>query len=137
VILRVLDAMTRKIVFCSPDSPVRNISKLMWERNISSVVVLRENSTCGIITQHDLVGKVIAAGLDPDKTTVEKIMSQPVITVDSDAELTDAARIMRDKRIKKLVAVKNGVAVGIVTSFDIIVAAPAMRLILERAKRGA
>lgn len=134
--LKITDAMTRRIVYCTPTSTVRDIAALMREKNISCVIVLENNTTCGIVTQHDLVSRVMAAGLDPKRTVASEVMSKPVVTVSSSADLTDAARIMRDKRIKKLIAVKDGVAEGIITSFDIIVAAPAMRFLLERTNRG-
>jgi CBS domain-containing protein len=130
--LKVSDVMTYNIVFCHPDATVREIAKLMTEKRISSVIVSSESQIIGIVTERDLTWKVISAEKDSKTTKASEIMSAPVLTIDSEAEIEEAARLMRDHRIKKLVTVKNGKAYGIITSFDMIVAEPVIELFAEK-----
>ena len=126
--VRVSDVMTRRVVFAEAELTARELALRMRENSISSIVVLDGSSIRGIVTQDDLVTKVTAEGLDPREVNASDIMSTPVITVDSEANLEEAARIMRDKRIKKLFAVSRGKAVGILTSFDLVSAEPVLKL---------
>jgi CBS domain-containing protein len=104
----------------------------MRDENISSVIIAENQDILGIVTQHDLVTKVIAAQKAAENITAEELMSKPVITVGSEADIEEAARLMRDRRIKKLLAVREGRIEGIITSFDLLVAEPVLRLLLER-----
>jgi CBS domain-containing protein len=130
--IKVSDVMTRTVVFAPKEATVRDISSLMRDRGISSVVISDEGQTAGIVTEHDIVSKVVSTGIDPLKTLAADVMSHPVMTVDFESDLEEAARIMRDRRIKRLVAVGEGRVQGIITSFDILVAEPIIRLIAER-----
>ncbi len=128
--IRVEDVMTRDVITCSPDASVQEIACIIRDRNISSVVVSDGAELKGIVTQHDLVGRVIAEGLDYSVKASE-VMSRDVETISPEAEIEEAARLMRDKRIKKLVVVRKGEVMGIVTSFDLIVAEPVIRLLVD------
>ena len=130
--IKVEDAMTRSLITCEKDMTVRDISKKMGEYSISSVIVENRGGIIGIVTEHDIVSKVIASGGDPVAVRAQDIMSKPVVTVDSGAEIEEAARLMRDRRIKKLVVVANGGAVGIISSYDLVVAEPVVRLYAEK-----
>ena len=130
--IRVEDAMTRSIITCEKDLTARDISQKMGMHSISSVIVLDKGGIIGIVTEHDIVSKVIASGEDPTAVRAQDIMSKPVVTVDSGAQIEEAARLMRDRRIKKLVAVANGGAVGIISSYDLVVAEPVVRLYAEK-----
>jgi CBS domain-containing protein len=130
--IRVSDVMTRSIILVHAHATAKEMATLIRDNNISSLIVLQDNRMLGIVTEHDLAGKVMAAGLDPAQTNATGIMSAPVVTIDSEAEIEEAARLMRDHRIKKLVAVKNGKAEGIITSFDMIVAEPVIELFAEK-----
>jgi len=130
--IKVCDVMTRSIVYGRADSTARELAELIRDRFISSVVIMDGGRVVGIVTQRDLISKAMAVGLDPGKVKASDLMSKPVATIDSEAELEEAARIMRDKRIKKLVAVRDGRVEGIVTSFDVVVAEPVIRLLVEK-----
>lgn len=104
----------------------------MRDKRISSVVIVKGGKTVGIVTEHDLAERVTALGLNPKTTPASLIMSSPVVIIDVEAGIDEAARLMRDKRIKKLIAVKDGKTEGIVTSYDLIVAQPVIRLLGEK-----
>lgn len=130
--IKVSDAMTRRIVFSDPASSAQDVANLMSSSGISSVIVSRGGVIAGIVTEKDIVIKVVSRLRDPKDVKAEELMSKPVATIDSEADLEDAARIMRDRRIKKLIAVKDGKAEGIITSYDIMAAEPVLRLLLEK-----
>lgn len=130
--IRVADVMTRRLVAAPLDANVRDIACRMREARVSSVVILDADRIAGIVTEHDLSEKVIAAGLDPAETKAGDVMSAPVETISTEADIDEAARAMRDRRIKKLVATKDGRVAGIVSSFDIVVAEPIIRIMAER-----
>jgi CBS domain-containing protein len=130
--VKVSDVMTRRIIFGDLCSTAQEIADQMGKNGISSVVILNKNRIEGIITEHDIVKKVVASGFDPKSVKADQIMSKPVLTIRPDADIEAAARIMRDKRIKRLIAVQSGRAEGIITSYDIVSAEPVIRLQLEK-----
>jgi CBS domain-containing protein len=83
------------------------------------LIVLDRDSPVGIITDQDLVNKVLAKRLDPAKTKVKDVMSSPLITIDPDAPLTEAADIMKKANVRKLPVAKDGILYGIITARDI------------------
>ncbi|MBU0762472.1 MAG: CBS domain-containing protein [Candidatus Altiarchaeota archaeon] len=124
--------MTKKVQYVKDDIMALEAAKLMAEKNISSLILLHDKSVSGIVTEKDFLKRVVIAGLDAGKIPVKRIMSTPVETISENADIDEAARVMRDKKIKKLVVTgaDNSLS-GIVTSFDVIVAQPAMKLFAE------
>ena len=107
-------------------SPVREVdgrlaaaeaARILCEEQIGSVVV--RNRTDGILTDTDIV-RGVRDGVDPEKTMVAELMSSPVVTVDSDATLQDAAELMADHDIKKLLVDDGDEYAGIVTTTDVV-----------------
>ena len=72
----------------------------------------------GIVTERDLIQRVLADGRNPDKTLVSQLMSKPVITVKPDTELSEAAKIMVANRIRRLPVVEGSTVVGMLTVTD-------------------
>ena len=97
------------------------ISTLMKEKQVSSIIIIDKNDKAiGIITERDIVRRVIADSKDPDTTKATEIKSQPLITVRPEAYLFDACKIMEKNNIRRLPVVKDNTIVGIVTITDII-----------------
>jgi len=130
--IKVADVMTRRLVIADLNASVHDLACKMRKNRVSSVVILDSDRIAGIVTEHDLAEKVLAASLDPAKTRAGDVMSAPVETISTEADIDEAARIMRDRRIKKLVAIKDDSVAGIITSFDIVVAEPIIRLLAEK-----
>src|SRR5881397_1998056 len=87
------------------------------KKGIGSLVVVQEGTAIGIVTERDLVAKVIADGLDPAKVLVRDIMSTPLITIQPNAKLTEAVRLMNEYKIRRLVVTgADGSLAGIVTA---------------------
>ena len=135
--LTVADVMTREVVTISPDAPVIEAARLMRDRDIGSVVVVSaRGEVIGIITEKDIVVRVVAENRDPLKTTVREVMTPNPVTVYDDTPLEIAARIMDEQKIGHLPVVdKAGRLVGIVAKSDIIEFTPELIQILYL-KRG-
>jgi len=91
----------------------------MREADISSVLVAVQGKLLGIVTEHDIVQRVVANGLDPKNVLLSDIMSQPVIYTTPDASILQAARLMTQYKIRRLPVVDKGRVVGMVTADDI------------------
>jgi CBS domain-containing protein len=120
----VREAMTPNVLTVGPDASVARAAKLMAKRSVGSVVVVRSKKPLGILTERDLLMKVLSADLKPSKIPVKKIMSSPVVTITPDTDVTDAARIMARNRIRRLPVVERGELVGILTTMDIMSISP-------------
>jgi CBS domain-containing protein len=130
--LRVSDAMVTSVVICGPDESVTKAAQKMAENDVGSVVVVNgKGSIVGIITDGDIVRRVVAKGLDPNRTLVRHVMTPNPVTIYEDAPLSAAADLMSRKRIGHLPVVnRDGKLVGIITRSDIIRYAPSLLEIL-------
>jgi CBS domain-containing protein len=123
----VKDVMSRKLIMAGPKETAFAAVKLMVENNISGVVVEENKKAVGIITMKDVVRRVIAEEKDVHTTPIADVMSSPVATVSQLTAVENAAAIMGEKGIRRLVVVdeKNRV-VGIITVMDIVSILPNM-----------
>ena len=115
----VKEVMTKALVSVDPMTNLSQISKMMEQGGMGSILVKRNGTPSGIITDRDFAIKIAASGLSLD-TPVEKIATFPLVTISFDASLLDAARIMSDKKIRKLAVVEGGKIIGIITSTDLV-----------------
>ncbi|MBS7608829.1 CBS domain-containing protein, partial [Candidatus Bathyarchaeota archaeon] len=86
----------------------------------------------GVLTERDVLKRVVDEGRNPDKTLVKEVMSKPPITINPDADLEDAIELMFKHKIKKLPVVENGKLVGLVTFTDLVRAQPALIRAIKR-----
>ena len=93
----------------------------MRDRDIGDVLVVDDGSVRGIVTDRDIVVRCVAEGGDVRQATVGDVCSAKLTTVASDASIEEAARIMRDKALRRLPVVDRGKPVGIVTLGDLAV----------------
>jgi len=113
--------MKKDVVKIRWNKSVRYAGQILKAVDIGCIIVVDEkDNLAGILTERDIVQKVVAKGLDPDKTQVKDIMSRDVITVDKQKSIEDAVRIMDQKKIKKLPVIDNGKLIGIVTMTDLL-----------------
>lgn len=114
------------------NDPVEKAAKMMKTFNISSVVVFSGNDVKGIITSEDIVYKYVA---ERKGQRVSDIMSEKLLSIPSNKTIEDAARIMSEKMVKKLLVMENDKLVGIITTTDILKIEPALyEILLERMK---
>lgn len=103
------------------EDTIEAISNKMKENQVGSIVVVNEkNHPLGIVTERDIVRKVIADGKDPKTTKVDDIKTTSLITIDPETNLHDAALIMTKYRIRRLPVVKDNTLYGIITSDDLV-----------------
>jgi len=129
--LVVRDIMATEVITIDENASVRAAAKLMSEKNVGCLVVLRDGEPVGIITERDILVRVVAEGKDPDAVRVGWVMSSPIIKGSPDMTIEEAARLMTNKRIKKLPIFEGGRMVGIITLTDIVSAQPYILEMLE------
>ncbi len=115
----VKDVMTKALISVDPVTTLYQISKMMEQGGMGSILVKKDGIPSGIITDRDFAIKIAAHGVSMD-SPVEKIASFPLITINSTDSILDAAKIMSDKKIRKLGVIEEGKVVGIITSTDLV-----------------
>ena len=113
----VKDFMTTNVFTIDSNSTVLYAAKLMYQQDIGDLVVMDGVVAKGIVTERDLVRRVIAQK-KPLDTKVSEIMSSPLITIEEEASLKDAARKMVKYKIRRLPVTKENVLVGIIATSD-------------------
>ena len=112
------EVMTEEVVTAAPERTVREIAELMRERNVGSVVLLREQHPVGFVTDRALAVSVIADGRDYGDHVVDHA-SSPVITAEPAMEVEEAAELMVRHGVRRLVVVEAERLMGIVTLDDL------------------
>ena len=134
-ILLVRDVMTRNVKTVRTDDTVLEAVSKMNKFRIGSVVVTNNGRPVGIITERNILERIVEPRLDPMVVQVKDIMSSPLITIDSNAGVDEAVQIMAKRRIKKLPVVEGDKLVGIVSTSDIVRISPTQIGILEELLR--
>lgn len=116
----VLEIMTKTPVTVSPDETVERAAGMMRARDIGSLIVVEDGRPAGIVTERDIVTKVAASNRAPSGVKVREIMSSPVLAIHPHEEVAEAARMMSDRKIRRLAVVEDGKLIGVVTENDIV-----------------
>lgn len=118
--MQVRELMTEKVKAVEADATVRQAATEMASINVGALPVARERKLVGMLTDRDITVRVVGQGLDPETTIVEKVMTPEVFTVTADQDVADAARIMRDKQMRRAPVMDNeNRLVGIVSLGDL------------------
>jgi CBS domain-containing protein len=113
------EVMTKNIVSIECNKTIFNACQEYSKNKVGSLVAMDKKITVGILTERDIIEKVILEKKDPNKTKVREIMSPNIKTVHALAPLEKAAKIMRENQIKKLPVILNNEIVGIITETDL------------------
>ena len=113
----VKDFMSTNVITIDIRRTVLEAAKLMHQQDVGDLVVMDGVEAKGIVTERDLVRRVMAMKKLPD-TKVSEVMSSPLITIQENAQLRDAARLMIKYKIRRLPVTKKSVLVGIIASND-------------------
>ena len=116
---KVKDVMVTDVVTVDSSVSVRKAVERMNDHEIGCLVVLEKGHYAGIMTERDVLRRVVANARDPDKTMVGDVMSKPLIVVSPETGLEEALKLMFEKQIKKLTVIKDKELVGLVTMTDI------------------
>lgn len=117
--MNVEELMIKNVVKVNPDILVEEAVRIMNANEIGCLIISENGKPVGIITERDLLKRVLEQGRSPRTIKVAEIMSKPVIYGDSQMELEDAARLMFRKKVKKLPITRDGELVGLITLTDL------------------
>lgn len=118
--MRVADAMSRAVASTTPNALVSTAARTMSELQIGCLVVMEGRKLAGMLTERDILNRIVAPGRDPKKTRVREVMTRPVMTTAPQTAIEEAADVMATHRIRRLPVLEGGRLAGILTSTDIV-----------------
>jgi len=131
----VRDIMSKDVKVVGPDSSVKEVVAAMNKFNIGSIMVVQSGRPVGVISERDILRRVVEPSLAPATLTARQVMTSPVITISETATVDEAAKLMAKKRVRKLPVMNKEELVGIVTFTDIVNRVLTMISILEELVR--
>lgn len=115
-----LDHKGRALFSIEPEDPVLEAIRMMADRHVGALLVMRGTELAGIVSERDYARKVVLMGRSSAETPVWQIMSSPVITVSLDTPVQDCMRIMTERRIRHLPVVEHGRVLGMISIGDLV-----------------
>ncbi|MBU5688462.1 MAG: CBS domain-containing protein [Candidatus Aenigmarchaeota archaeon] len=122
----VKDVMNPKVVVAKPQATIKEAAEIMSQLRIGCLLVMEDEKVIGIVTESDIIGKIVAKKRDPERVTVDEIMTKNIISTTPDETLDEAAEKMVENKIKRLPVLDGGKLVGIITATDLISFEPKM-----------
>jgi CBS domain-containing protein len=121
---KVRDIMVKNVITVEAGYTVKYAASLMSRFEVGCLIVMEDNEIVGMITETDILRRVVAVAKDPEETLIREIMSAPVFVVSPQVKLLDAVKQMVEHKVKKLPVVRKhppekGKLVGLVTLTDI------------------
>jgi len=110
-----------KFITIERDTDAQTAARIMRDRGIGSLFVTNGKEIIGILTDTDMVRRVVAAGSDTHKTTAEQIMSAPILTIEENKTVLDANDMMAQTHIRHLGVTHDGKLVGMISVRDLVV----------------
>jgi CBS domain-containing protein len=112
--------MDTRVRTLDPNVTVRNIATKMAKESTDCIVLVQGDKPLGVITERDLVIKILGDGLNPDRVLARDIMSTSLITISPKASMSDAAKLMSEYKIRRLLVVdEDGSLIGIASADDL------------------
>ncbi|MDH5375705.1 MAG: CBS domain-containing protein [Candidatus Bathyarchaeota archaeon] len=116
----VRDVMSKDVKVVQPNSSVREVAAKMNKFNIGSIVVVQGEKPVGVISERDILRRVVEPCLSPEALTARQVMTSPVVTINETASIEEAAKLMAKKKVRKIPVMNEQKLVGIVTFTDIV-----------------
>ena len=116
---QIKDVMTSNPTTCEPQASVVDAAKVMAQEDVGSIPIVEGDRLAGVVTDRDIVLRVVAEGRDAQSTTVGDIASRDLVTVSPDDDLDRALELMAEKQVRRLPIVEGDKLVGIVAQRDI------------------
>ncbi len=110
-----------KFITVERDTNAQTAARIMRDRGIGSLFVTNGKEIVGILTDTDMVRRVVAAGVDTLTTTAEQIMSAPILTIEENKEVLDANDLMAQSHLRHLGVTRDGKLVGMISVRDLVV----------------
>lgn len=124
--IKVEDAMVTGVITARPSQTILEVSKIMKEKDVGSVIVCEGDNPIGIVTREDIVNKVVAEDKTSSKIMTKDIMNKNLVTCSPDCDIADAARLMSKNKYERIPVVLMGKLVGIISAREIAKVAPAV-----------
>lgn len=115
----VKDIMTKEVITIEPSKTVFEAAQIMTEKGLSCLIVVIKAFPVGILTERDIVRRIVAKRASPD-TKITEAMTKNLITVEPETSLREAARVMSTNKIRRLPVLKQNKLVGIVVASDFV-----------------
>ncbi|WP_291583342.1 CBS domain-containing protein [Clostridium sp. UBA6640] len=119
--MKINDVMTKEIVKVNSNEPINKAAKMMKEHDIGAVPVYDNDKVIGIITDRDIVVRAIADEKNSQNTTIREVMTSNPVCLNSDEAVTEAARVMSERQIRRIIVKDNEEVKGIVSLGDLAV----------------
>ena len=113
------DLMTTNPTTCPRSATVVEVARVMKQEDVGSVPVVEGEQLVGVVTDRDIVIRVVAEGGDAESTTVGEIISSDVVTVDPDTSIDEALDLMSENQVRRLPVVEDSRLIGIVAVADV------------------
>jgi CBS domain-containing protein len=118
--LSVSDVMSRRLITADVSETADRLGRIMADAGVGCIIVTKENHPIGIVTERDLVVKIISKNAHPSKVKAQDIMSTPLITIPPDKSVELASREMARRRIRRLPVVQDRKLIGLVSDSDLL-----------------
>ncbi|MBN2880541.1 CBS domain-containing protein [Candidatus Woesearchaeota archaeon] len=112
--------MTKKVYTVRPSDSIRKAIKMMDLKNIGALVVEEDGEPVGIITERDVIRRVLNKNKDLDVTLVKVVMTHKVFAVDVTATFVEVTKLMIKNNLRRVVILKSGKIAGILTAYDVV-----------------
>jgi CBS domain-containing protein len=113
------EVMTRDVRACEPNATVADAAKLMAQEDVGPIPIVEDGRLVGIVTDRDIVVRVVAEGRDPNATTVKEIASTDLVTVSPGDDLDEVLNLLAERQVRRLPVVEGDRLVGIVAQADV------------------
>ena len=123
--------MAKEVITIDENVSVKEAADIMSKREISSIIATRDGKPIGILTERDLLKRIVAEGKSPKKAKVKDIMSSPLTVILPTMPLDEAAQLMFAKKIKKLPVINHDKIVGLLSLTDIARCQPHIMRVLK------
>lgn len=127
------DVMAREVVTLDEDVSAKKAAEIMAQEGVSAIIVTSEGKAKGILTERDILKRIVAEDKDSRKTKVKEIMSSPLVTIEPSTDLEKAAHLMFEKKIKNLPVIHENRLIGLISLQDICKLQPEILRILRQA----
>jgi CBS domain-containing protein len=120
------EVMSRKPRIGTPEMTVRQAATLMKQEDVGSLIIIENEEAIGMLTERDLLEKIVSEGRSASRTKVGMVMTQPLVTVGPRETITNAARMMATLKLRRLPVISRGKLIGILTENDVLKLSPSL-----------
>ena len=117
--ITVADVMTKSVISVDASMTINETAKMMEDAKVGAVIIMEDNTPVGIVTDRDFAVKVAAHAYEIS-SPIKQIMSSPLLSINSDESVRNAADLMHERGVRKLPVISDDKVVGIITATDIV-----------------